>query len=138
MTDQAYHVQKAVYGLLVASAGLTALVPAGNIVDDHGGLPTVFPSIIIGEAQIVDEGQRIDRSVVRVYLTCHLWTREPRLNEVKKVGGAFQAALKGQRPALGGGFHLGDMYVESTRYIRDPKGENGHGVVTINALVGVA
>lgn len=135
MTDQAYQVQKAVYGVLSTDGTLTGLVPAANIAD-FGNVPTVFPSIIVGEGQIVDEGQRIDRSVVRVYLTLHLWTKEKQLNDVKKIGGALRLALKGQRPALGGGFYLADMRIDDTRYMRTPSGENGHGVVTINALVG--
>lgn len=137
MTDRAYYLQKALHALLTGNAGVTGLVPASNIAD-FGGTPTIFPSIIVGEAQAVDEGQRIDRSVRRVYATLHLWTKEPALNEVKKVGGALQEALEGQRPPLGGGFHLGDMFVENVRYVRDPSGENGHGVVTISALVGRA
>lgn len=137
MTDQAYFVQKAAHAVLIQAAGVTALVPAAHIAD-LGDVPTVFPSIIIGEAQIVDEGQRIDRSVVRVYLTMHLWTKEPHLNEVKKVGGAVRMAMKGQRPALGGGFYLADLRIDDTRYMRAPGGENGHGVVTLNALVGEA
>lgn len=137
MTDQSYYLQKAVHGLLTTSAGVTALVPAASIAD-LGWKPTTFPSIIMGEAQIVDEGQRIDRSVVRVYLTLHLWTKEPYLNTVKKIGGAVQAALAGPRPALDGGYYAGDFRLESTRYLRDPEGENGHGVLTINALVGVS
>lgn len=139
MTDQAYYVQKAVYERLVATPALVALVPVANIVDDHGGLPTVFPGIILGEGQIVDEGQRIDRSVKRVFLTCHLWTAEPRLNEVKKIGGAFAAAIDANdKLSLAGGFYLGDLRIRDTRYIRDPSGQNGHGVVTIDALVGRA
>lgn len=134
MIDPAYAAQKAVYGRVAASSVLTALVPAAAIVDDAGGLPTVFPSILIGEAQTVD-AERIARDVHRVYLTWHLWTREPRLNEVKKIGGAFREAVRGPRLALDGGYHLGDLLIESIRYIRDPSGENGHGIVTINALV---
>ncbi|MBN9347566.1 MAG: DUF3168 domain-containing protein [Devosia sp.] len=134
MTDQAYQVQKAVHALLIGTGALTDLVPAESIAD-FGGVPTVFPSIIVGEAQIVDEGQQIDRSVMRVYLTLHLWTKEAALNAVKKIGGAVRTAMHGQRPPLGGGFQLGDLGIESVRYVRDPSGENGHGVVTINALV---
>ncbi|MBN9333626.1 DUF3168 domain-containing protein [Devosia sp.] len=140
MTDQAYYVQKAVYERLVATPALVDLVPVANIVDDLGGLPTVFPGIILGEGQIVDEGQRIDRSVKRVYLTCHLWTAEPRLNEVKKIGGAFAAAIETSTNggSLGGGFYLGDLRIRDVRYIRDPSGQNGHGVVTVDTLVGRA
>lgn len=138
MSDPAYFVQKALHQLLVASSGLTDLVPASAIKDQFGGIPQVFPSILLGEAQIVDEGQAIARDVHRVYSTWHLWTKEPSLNEVKKIGGAFRAALKDQRPALEGGYHLADLRIEDTRYVRDPSGENGHGVVTINALVSEA
>jgi hypothetical protein len=134
MTDQAYYLQKAVHTVLTASPGLVALVPAENIAD-IGGLPSVFPSIVIGEAQIVDEGQRVDRSVVRVYLTCHIWTREPHLNHVKKVGGAIRLAVEAARPTMQGGYRLGDLRIENVQYLRDPGGENGHGVVTLNAIV---
>ena len=137
MTDQAYEVQKAVHALLIGNASVTGLVPAASIAD-FGRTPTVFPSIIMGEAQIVDEGQQINRSVKRVYLTLHLWTKEPALNAVKKIGGAVAAALADQRPAVGGGFHVADLYIENVRYVRDPSGEHGHGVLTINALVGRA
>jgi hypothetical protein len=137
MTDQAYYLQKAVHAALIGNAGVTALVPARDIAD-LGGVPTVFPSIIVGEGQIVDEGQRIDRSVNRVYLTLHVWTNEPHLNQVKKVGGALRRAINSTRITLEGGFHLGDIRIDDTRYLRDPSGENGHGVVTINALVGGA
>lgn len=134
MIDPAYAAQKGVYARISSSAVLIALVPADAIIDDAGGLPTVFPSILIGEAHIVDEN-RIARDVHRVYLTWHIWTREPRLNQAKKIGGAFREAIRGPRIALEGGYHLADLLIESVRYIRDPGGENGHGVVTINALV---
>lgn len=134
MTDQAYYLQKAVHAALVASPGLVALVPADNV-GDFGGVPTKFPSIIMGEAQIVDEGQRIDRSVVRVYLTCHIWTREPYLNQVKKIGNEIRVLIPAAGAASLDSFHLGDLRLETIRYVRDPSGDNGHGIVTLNALV---
>jgi len=136
VTDPAYYVQKAVHGRLIANAALTTMVPAANMVDDYGGVPTRFPCILVGEAQVVDEGHDIARTVNRVYLTLHLWTAEPRLTMVKKIAGALRAALGGPRLTLEGGYHLADLYIVDTRYIRDPSGANGHGVVTINALVG--
>lgn len=136
MTDPAYYAMKAVHARLIGDAGLTAMVPAANMVDDYGGVPTKFPSILVGEAQVVDEGNSIARSVNRVYLTLHIWTAEPNLTLTKKIGGAVRDALGGARLTLDGGYHLADLYIADTRYIRDPSGTNGHGVVTINALVG--
>ena len=138
MPDPAYYVQKAVHARLIGDAGLTAMVPAANMVDDYGGVPTKFPCILVGEAQVVNEGQSIARKVNRVYLTIHLWTAEPRLTLVKKIGGAFRDALDGPRLTLEGGYQLADLYIADTRYIRDQSGTNGHGVITINALVGRA
>ena len=125
--------QKALRARLVASPGVTALVPAEAIID-RNKRPAPVPSIIIGEAQEIDEGATIARRRVRVVHTAHVWTRETGLVEVNAIMGAMRAALA-ERLVLDAGFHCADSHVASARAMRDPDGETGHGVVTIEVMV---
>lgn len=138
MSDPLYYVQKAVYERLVATPAVVALVPVADIEDRSSGAETVFPCILLGEGQMVDEGTSIARKVTRVYSTWHLWTKETNLTGVKHIGGAFRDAIRSARFTLDGGFHCTDLKIDDTRYLRDPSGENGHGIITINALVSEA
>ncbi|MEF2071902.1 DUF3168 domain-containing protein [Consotaella aegiceratis] len=126
-------VQKAIRARLVESVTVTDLVPAANILD-RNSRPAPDPSIIIGEDQEVDE-DRIARNVVRVYSTLHVWKKEAGLVGVKAIAGAIRTAINGRKIAPVDGFHFGDCYVSSTRFLRDPDGETAHGVVTIETLV---
>lgn len=127
-------VQKAIRARLVATTSILEVVPAANILD-RNSRPAPDPSIVIGEDQIVDEG-RIARDVVRVYSTLHVWKKEPGLVGVKTIAGAIRSAM---RVRLGSppGYHFGDSYVSSERFLRDPDGETAHGVITIESLVGM-
>lgn len=126
-------VQKAVRGRLVGTSAVTALVPAGSILDRHAR-PAPDPSIVLGEGQCV-AADDIARSVVRVVMDLHVWKKEPSLVGVKAMAGAVRAALQSARLALDTGFHCGDCRVTSMRYLRDPDGETSHGVVTVEILV---
>lgn len=126
-------VQIAIRTRLIATAAVTDLVPADNIVDINSR-PAPDPAIILGEDQEVDEG-RIDRKVTRVYSTLHVWKREPSLEGVKAIAGAIRAALHARISAESSGHHIGDCYVSGTRFLRDPDGETSHAVVTIETLV---
>ena len=125
--------QKAIRARLAGTPAVTALVPAGSILD-RNKRPAPVPSIIIGEAQEIDEGEDIARRRVRVVHTAHVWTREAGLVEVNAIMGAMRAALA-DRLVLEAGFHCIDAYVASARALRDPDGETGHGVVTIEVMV---
>jgi len=127
-------VQKAIRARLVATPAVTELVPAASILD-RNSRPAPDPSIVLGEDQIVDEG-RIARDVVLVYSTLHVWKREPGLIGVKAISGAIRSAMR-DRLASVPGYHFGDSYVSSERFLRDPDGETAHGVVTIESLVGM-
>ena len=83
--------------------------------------------------QEVDEG-RLARDVVRVYATLHVWKKEPSLSGAKQIAAAIRSALAGLRGTLGG-IHIGDCYVSSARFLRDPDGETSHGIVTVEALI---
>ena len=125
-------VQTAIRARLIATVGVTSLVPASSILD-RNARPAPDPSIIIGEGQTIDEG-RLDRRVQRVFSTLHIWKKEPGLGGVKDIGGAIRTAIHASRPAIDG-YHCGDCYVSDARYMRDPDGETAHGVVTIETLV---
>lgn len=127
--------QKAVRARLTGTDAVTSLVPAASILDTNAR-PAPDPSIIIGEAQAVDEGDSISRNLTRVYLDLHVWKKETSTAGVKAISGAIRSAMNsgGRLPQLDE-FHFVDTYVQSSRFMRDPDGETSHGVVTISAKV---
>lgn len=129
--DLATH--EAVRERLVGSIAVTALVPAGSVLDINQR-PAPTPSIIIGEG-MVTEGDRIDRRDQRVILDLHLWKKEKGLTGVKAIAGAIRSAINGARLSPVDGFHFADCRVTRARFLRDPDGETAHGIVTIEALV---
>ena len=129
-----FALQYAVRERLVGTEAVTALVPATSILD-RNARPTPTPSIIIGEAQAVDEGDSIARNVVQVYLDLHVWMKEDSTAGVKLISGTIRQAIKLGRLAPASGFHFADCYVRNVRFLRDPDGETSHAVVTISAKV---
>jgi hypothetical protein len=126
-------VQKAIRARLVGSVTVTSQVPAVHIVDSHGS-PAPDPAIILGEDQEV-EGERLARDTVLVFSTLHIWKKEPSLAGVKAIAASIRSAVAGLRGAVTDGFHIGDSYVSSSRFLRDPDGVTSHGVVTVETLV---
>lgn len=124
-------VQKAIRDRLVATEGVTDLVAEESILD-RNERPAPFPSIILGEDQEVDE-ERIARDTVRVYSTLHVWNKEKGLMGVKRIAGAIRTALRARLTATG--FHIGDSFVASSRFIRDEDAETAHAIVTVETLV---
>lgn len=125
--------QGAVRARLIGDAGVFALVPAANVLD-RNERPNPRPSIVLGEAQSVDENDSISRQRIRVYLDAHVWTQEPSTEISKRIVGAIRTAMK-VRPVLSAGYHLADCRIRQARFLRDPDGETSHAVVTIDALV---
>jgi len=95
--------------------------------------PMGFPAIIIGDGQTVRADLTYARRHVRVVADLHAWTIEGGLALVKGIAGAIEATLR-TKPALTS-HHLVDVRVSGTRYLRDPAGEHGHAVVSIEALL---
>ena len=126
--------QKALRARLVATAAVTALVPAAAILD-RNQRPAPSPSIVLGESQTVDEGNSIERVVTRIYHTVHIWKKEPSLEGVKAIAGAIRGTVHAGGIVIDSGFHLADCFVSGERFMRDPDGETSHGVVTVEALV---
>jgi hypothetical protein len=127
-------VHKSVLKRLVDSGPLMILVPAGNILD-RNARPAPDPSIIIGECQVVDEGDSIERSRLRVYMDLHIWKREEGLGGAKTIGAAIRYAIRSARLDLGTDLHCVDANVTASRYIRDPDGLTSHGIVTLSIFV---
>lgn len=129
-----YAVQKALRSRLIGTAAVTALVPADSVLD-RNERPAPDPSIIIGEDQVIDDGETIDRSVSRIVSTLHVWKKESGLSGVKAIAAAVRDAIRQGRLALESGVKCIDCRVSDTRFLRDPDGETAHGVVTIETVV---
>jgi hypothetical protein len=136
MSEASLAVQKVLLTRLRAYAPLMALVPSASIFD-RNSRPEVFPSIVIGEAQIVDEDLDLARTYVRVYTKLHIWTREDGMRQVKEITGAMRKAIRiaRNRAPRDGDFSCADIAIENTEFMRDPDGATSHGVMTINTLV---
>jgi hypothetical protein len=134
MSDAALAVQKAIRERLAASGAVTALVPAASILD-RNQRPAPDPSIILGEDQVVDPGSSIDRSVVRVHSTIHVWKTEEGLTGAKAIAGAIWKAIRSSRLELAGDLVCGDCRVRDTRFLRDPDGVTSHGIVSVETVV---
>lgn len=126
--------QKALRARLVATPSVVALVPADAILD-RNQRPVPIPSIVLGEAQVIDDGDDLQRRRVRIHHTVHIWKREPSLEGVTAISAAIRSAVRSARFDLGLGFHGADVRVSDMRAMRDPDGETSHGIVVVEAIV---
>lgn len=130
-------VQKALRARLIATATVSALVPAAHVLDTNQR-PAPVPSIILGESQAVDEGTSLRRAHTRIYHTIHVWTREASTAGCKAICGEIRHAIHAGRLAMPVGLACADAQVSSMRFLRDPDGEHSHGVVLVEVLVSEA
>jgi hypothetical protein len=128
-------VQGAIRSALIADAAVTGTVPAARIFD-RNTRPELFPCCIIGDAQTALEPLTLSRSHIRIFSDLHIWTEESGLVAVKTIAGNASAALKA-KPSIDG-FHVVDWKVTGARFLRDPGGEFGHAVMSIEALLSEA
>ncbi|NDV52164.1 DUF3168 domain-containing protein [Salipiger sp. PrR003] len=126
-------VQIALRARLVASPAVTGLVPASSILD-RNSTPAPRPSIILGEVQVIDEGDSIARTRERIVHTLHVWKTEPSREGIKQIMAAMRAAIRSARLDLGTDYHCVDWRVSSVRALSDPDGESSHGVLTVEVL----
>jgi hypothetical protein len=135
MTEPSLALQTALRARLIASPAVTALVPAEHIFDG-ATRPEAFPSIIIGDGQVVLEGdQHPAWRNVTVYCDLHVWALEAGLATVKAIAGAVWDAIGTSLDVPG--FLLSDgVHVTGIRFVRDPDGKAGHAVVSVEALIG--
>lgn len=125
--------QRALRGRLVETSAVTGLVPAAAILD-RNERPAPSPSIILGEAQELPDGD-LDRRRVRIVHTVHVWKREPSLEGAMEIAGVIRAAVHAGRLSLAAPFHCVGASVTGIRTMRDPDGETSHAVVTVEAVV---
>lgn len=133
MMEPSYALQRFIRDRLVNSSAVTSLVTPDCVLD-RNDRPETLPAstIVIGEAQVLpDEGLARDR--YEVHSDLHLWTEEPGLAVVKTIAGTVRAALV-SGPWEVDGYHVADLRITSTRFLRDP-GPYGHGVITLSALM---
>lgn len=126
--------QKALRARLSSSGDVVALVPAASILD-RNERPNPRPSIVIGEAQSVDENDSVARTLTRVYMDLHVWVEEPSTEISKRIAGAILKAINSAKLELDPGLHCADCRVRGSRFLRDPDGKSSHAVVTVDALV---
>ena len=117
---------------LTADAALLTLVPAEHVLDGHG-LPSVFPSVFIGEGQEVPADE-VARRYFDTTATLHVWTREPGHVAAKEIAGAIRRAVR-SGPWIMPGHVCLDLRFEGARFMRDPKGDLAHAIVTIAAVI---
>lgn len=122
--------QRAIRTRLASSSIVTSLVPAMHILDKNQR-PEVFPCIIIGEGETIpDDG--LARTRHQAFADLHLWQAEPGLAEVKQIAAAIRAAIS-DGPLIVEGFHVADLVIQQSRFMRDPDQVHSHGVVTLQA-----
>lgn len=127
--------QKALLARLEGDAALIALVDPANM-RDGWGVPQRFPSISIGEGQVVRDPLTLEARHRRAYATLHVWAKA--MPAAREIGGAIAAAVEGSRLVLEAGHHVISAYVSSSSFLRDPDGETAHGIVTVECLIEVA
>lgn len=127
--------QKALLARFAATPDVTMLVPVSDMVDGQS-LPSRFPSILIGEGQVVREPVTIAARHRRVYAVLHIWTKT--LVQAREIAGAITATVEHVPLVMEGGHHAVSTVVSGARFLRDPDGEACHGIVTIDSLVEVA
>lgn len=130
--EPSLELQKAIRARLVASSAVTSSVPAASIVDKNG-LPSPFPSILIGEGQTVPDGG-LSRARHEAFFDLHIWVKEAGLVTGKQIAGAIRAALADSVWSIPG-LHVVDLHIASSRFLRDPGGTLSHAVITLSARV---
>jgi Protein of unknown function (DUF3168) len=126
--------QKAIRARLVATTGVTSLVPAASILD-RNARPAPDPSIILGEDQATQDSG-LSRDKQRLYSTIHIWKKELSTAGAKAIAGEIRTAINSSRLQLEAGFHCADCFVADMRFLRDPDGETSHGIITLESIVG--
>lgn len=123
--------QTTIRSRLINDAAVTALVPAGAILDRHTR-PELDRLITIGEGQHF-AADSYNSFHERVFLTVHVWVRADDFAMCKAIADAVRRALRGTPWHASG--HVVHGATISTRFLRDPEGEYAHGVVSIDAVL---
>lgn len=120
--------QAALRSRIVASSAVTSVIPASAIVD-RNATPALDNSIVIGEA-LTGPDDGLARHRHHVVADVHVWRKEPGLVGAKQVVGAIRDALN-DGPLSVSGYHVADLRISSTRFLRDPGGLHSHAVLSL-------
>lgn len=132
MTDPSLALQKLIRTRLAGSAAVTSLVDPHRILD-RGARPEGFPCIILGEGQTV-YADDFDAYHDRLFVDLHIWIEEPGLAGAKEIAGAVREALR-SRPWCMDDHVCRALTIAGARFLRDPDGTHGHGIVSVMAIV---
>jgi hypothetical protein len=78
-------------------------------------------------------GGDIARKMHEAVLDLHVWATEPGTVVSKQIAGAIRAALADTNwNALG--LQVVDLHVVTSRFLRDPKGLQSHGIISLAAV----
>lgn len=127
--------QSAIRARLISTADVTAMVAPLRI-RDGGARPEDFPTILVGDGQIVMEGDHYPGGIlnVTIHLDLHVWTFEAGLEHAKTITGEVWKALKA--PLDVPGWTLSDgHHIEGARYLRDPSEQHGHAIISVCAFM---
>lgn len=129
--DVSVAMQTAIRSCLVGDATVSALVD-GRVLDQWGG-PTAFPTIILGDDQVIaDDDDSVCLS--EVFHTLHVWARGPGTAGAKQIVDAIRRAVR----SLAGPVEehrLLSITFRGARYLRSDEADIVHGVVTLRSLV---
>jgi hypothetical protein len=131
MIDPSAALQTALRGLFIGTPALTALVPAGSILDRHAR-PETFPCVLLGQDQVIADNSLVVYQC-QIFATLHVWTKEPSFALCKQIAGEIRTALVLSLDVTP--YALLRLEFSEARYLRDPGGEHSHGVVTIDAFL---
>ena len=136
----AYAIQAAIFTLLRANAGLSALL-ASSVIDgdsankavydqapqvDQSEGTTAFPYVVIGE-DTAGEFDADDFAGQETTITLHVWSRYRGKKEVKQILDALYSALHNAALTVTG--HIAVYcYFEYSESFQDPDGVSMHGV----------
>lgn len=134
MTEPSLALQTAIRARLIGDQSVTDLV-AGERIIDGPARPENFPTVIIGTGQTKLEGYVFRWRTVRVILDLHIWALESGLEATKNIGGAIWNSI-GRKLDVPGYVLTDGITVSSLRTMRDPAGEHGHGILTVEAYMG--
>lgn len=122
--------QKAIRTRLVATSAVIAIIPASAIVD-RNATPALDNSIVIGEGTTgPDDG--IARNRHLVVADVHVWRKETSLAGAKQVVGLIKDALA-DGPLSLEHYHIADLLIASSRFLRDPGGLHSHAILSLQA-----
>lgn len=124
--------QRAIVARLRADPAVASVV--GARVFDTAPANHAFPSIDLGEIQVIDDGAADLDEAAEANLTLHVWSRAVGLVETRSLVGRVRRALLAAPLDLGGDWRDAGRSIPTTSTFLDADGKTGHGVLTLRVL----